>query len=1348
MKGDFTQIRSRLTRRYSGVRMQQGRVQLDADFNDEATIRERAEQALGRDVIGRCGVPKQGGGFRIDSAGGTDLTISPGRIYVDGLLCELEEPGTVAVTASSTADKTVTLQSTTIAGRTVANGDLLELVDDVHPGYTVRVAGVDTGTSIVTVDELDANRFDPAAPGARARFPVLYASQPWWPTPTALDAPADPRTDIVYLDVWQRHVTAAEDPQLLEEALGGVDTSTRIQTVWQVKLVKDVGDVSCSDLGDWRPPPSGGRLTNDTVPEEPEHDPCVVPPAAGFTGLENRLYRVEVHDPSASGAATLKWSCENGSVVFPVAEFVNGGGPTNQVRLRRLGRDALLGLSLNDWVELVDDASELGGRPGTFVQIADVDELERVVTLSQAVDGYDVARHARLRRWEGGAPLPLDTTQTLELESGIRIDLDGGDFLNGDYWVFAARTATGKIEPLTDAPPQGIEHHYCPLAVVRWDEDVTTTETTRRVCRVTTVDDCRDVFPPLTDICAEDVCFDNDQCGLTDVETVQDVLDRLCEDFDLAFHKRRLHGWGVVCGLRLECEVDCDDVVVHEGYAIDCDGHDIVVPPYVDPATGETGPTPLHVLDRVRGLASTNGGLVATHGTVTGPAPDGEYAIVLGLDDELRHTFTVEPYDPPHGLASILRGTLLWDFFEDCVQPIVKAVKAQLTPALGEENLLPGPTQERLTTLLNLIVQLFVPAGRFVFLSKREHVILERLYQELGILFRSSTFCALGQLDPFPTYPFDDEPTTIFAQRAFQKRLRVDAEGTRAYSVGAGRHIHVFDLESERMVADLEFPPGQGTIVRDVAFSVDGTMLWAIAASPDNQDTFFAAADIAQGYTWGPVSVVCAHELLTLATAHSRSGETLYAASKGEGLFTIDPTDQTPQATQTSMTGKTVGHLIIDEASGMGVVTTQLGTSSLDEDEYNAVQPFTIDPTGTLYDGTDTLLTVQQKPVSGHDDVAFARRAQAPKQPLLLVVVDPESVGAGKRLIATADLPSFEVVKDDLEDTIVRLAWDARGPQLLVSYADSFQAVALSVDTYEWVSEYRFPLQISPVSLVYAPETASAYALNYTSNTVTTMPREFLDTPVDVPTLTQYRDDVLAAFARLFGRFLEYLKDCLCNHLLVDCLECDGTEKLYLGTVEVRGGSVYHVCNFEGRRYVKSFPTVQYWLSLVPVLPLVAKAVETFCCVLPSEPFAKVDTSKTVVRSPLRTGHTVAAVTFLQTRGLQTLLLRYLTLAGRKNPLLRRLLLMLGGKRVGPARMPMISNLRHEGVVPRLGEHDGISGTPVPAAPAPGGEEADLRAEIEKLRGELRRLDDRQRRRIREVRAEVDRLRPDASPDD
>ena len=90
MKGDFSRYSFIKNRHYSNVLMQQGRVQLDADWNEFQAINDHHEQTACKDIIGRCGVPADGGGFGIGFApDGKDLTISSGRIYVDGILCEL-----------------------------------------------------------------------------------------------------------------------------------------------------------------------------------------------------------------------------------------------------------------------------------------------------------------------------------------------------------------------------------------------------------------------------------------------------------------------------------------------------------------------------------------------------------------------------------------------------------------------------------------------------------------------------------------------------------------------------------------------------------------------------------------------------------------------------------------------------------------------------------------------------------------------------------------------------------------------------------------------------------------------------------------------------------------------------------------------------------------------------------------------------------------------------------------------------------------------------------------------------------------------------------------------------------
>src|ERR1700741_955864 len=83
MPGDYSRRLFRRGKHYSGVLMQQGRVQLDADFNEQLDIGLYRTETEAIDVIGRCGGPRHNGGVLI-GAGPTNhhRTISSGRISV------------------------------------------------------------------------------------------------------------------------------------------------------------------------------------------------------------------------------------------------------------------------------------------------------------------------------------------------------------------------------------------------------------------------------------------------------------------------------------------------------------------------------------------------------------------------------------------------------------------------------------------------------------------------------------------------------------------------------------------------------------------------------------------------------------------------------------------------------------------------------------------------------------------------------------------------------------------------------------------------------------------------------------------------------------------------------------------------------------------------------------------------------------------------------------------------------------------------------------------------------------------------------------------------------------------
>ena len=97
MKADLSRSTYRPSNHYSSVRLQQGRVLLDAEWNEHADIGLHVDRVTTRDVIGLGGAPihppSEFRNFKVAAAPNAgDLRIAPGRIYVDGILCENDAP--------------------------------------------------------------------------------------------------------------------------------------------------------------------------------------------------------------------------------------------------------------------------------------------------------------------------------------------------------------------------------------------------------------------------------------------------------------------------------------------------------------------------------------------------------------------------------------------------------------------------------------------------------------------------------------------------------------------------------------------------------------------------------------------------------------------------------------------------------------------------------------------------------------------------------------------------------------------------------------------------------------------------------------------------------------------------------------------------------------------------------------------------------------------------------------------------------------------------------------------------------------------------------------------------------
>lgn len=544
---------------YVGVVMQQGRVQLDADWNEQQAIYWHRIETEARDIIGPSGAPRSGGGFRIGfTPDKTDLVISPGRFYVDGILCELNEGTPVAVRFLDATHAEV--RNWNIDGQDFEKGQWVEFLDaQMRPSQPVRILDVDAAKQTLTLLTAQSN-FDTSNLQGREdislRRVTTYTTQPYYPTTQSeyphpafatypedtklpmLNLQADHYLLIVYIDAWKRSVTSLDDGRMLEAALGGVDTTTRLQTIWQVKILpielqsefnstlarhrelldqlRKIDEESGGEKREGREQIEESRsnvereiatfastLTCNSTFKEWDALTAPLPGTmnartdsrgeagnAGYQRLENQLYRVQVHLASgAQGGSSFKWSRDNGSVEAMIESVDN-----NKVVVKEVGPGDGMGFGAGQWVELLNETRELNGLPGHFVRIKEVDPITGALLLEEPpppVEGGE--QQTRLRRWDGGGSISMDGSW-VDLESGIQVQFSEGTYRNGDYWLIPARTATGDIEwppysvPNANPIPQeraGVHHHYARLGRVLLVQNLQ-------------VRDCRRRFGPLT----------------------------------------------------------------------------------------------------------------------------------------------------------------------------------------------------------------------------------------------------------------------------------------------------------------------------------------------------------------------------------------------------------------------------------------------------------------------------------------------------------------------------------------------------------------------------------------------------------------------------------------------------------------------------------------------------------------------------------------------------------------------------------------------------------------------------------------------------------------------------------
>ncbi|KAF0813722.1 hypothetical protein IGB42_02075 [Andreprevotia sp. IGB-42] len=449
-------------KRYNGVRMQQGRVLTDDDFNEAAQLDLEDQRRTRLDTIGAYGTPDNG--FLLKNPqvvnGKPTFTLAAGSLYLGGL--RLEQP----------VDEPFHLQK-------------------------------------------DWLFFDRAAD---------------WPSaPTS-----GSRIDLVWIEAWQQPVTAVEDGELFEVALGGPDTSARLRTMRRVYVQTGVNTEECPEAWDalknsWS---ALGTLAADyelastaklqvsfTVPSETTNL-CAPPQNGGYLGAENQAIRVQMVD-----ATHYTWGYDNAAPLYR-ALLTTSNNKRVKLKLLTEPKDAVHWPLHDQVVEILpwsaalpngERVAELAGHLTKVASSYNPDSAEFTIVdepptgfenrwegrddQASFFNGQPEQRYVYVRIWNRGddlaSPAKVPLANNVLGHTGLSITFLGGPLRAYDYWIIAARPAAPNVVTpwvlKSGAAAHGLKRYRAPLGLIRWTADGS--GVTGLV-----IHDCRRPFLPLTKI--------------------------------------------------------------------------------------------------------------------------------------------------------------------------------------------------------------------------------------------------------------------------------------------------------------------------------------------------------------------------------------------------------------------------------------------------------------------------------------------------------------------------------------------------------------------------------------------------------------------------------------------------------------------------------------------------------------------------------------------------------------------------------------------------------------------------------------------------------------------------------
>lgn len=466
---------------YTGVRMQQGRVLTDDDYNEGSLIQEEEERLARLHVIGPAGSPGDGfkiSGVKIRKIGRRryfDFDIAAGTFYLGGLRLRMERPGQTFLS------QTDWLRNPGMMAPTAECTDLVYLeawrqpvsaVEDEEL-FEVALQGVDTTTRLCNMARVRVHRFGEITERCTQAWHMLVQSV------------ADNN-----LGTWRRKTHELT-----------VDASLTV-------AFEENGN---SDEGNGN---SEGLCSPSATP--------------GYLGAENQAIRVQLVNRDY-----FTWGFDNGAPLYRVQlnnETIADGRTVTRVTMLSAPKDQAHRPVAGQVVQIIPWTAVLPNGEKLAHEI----DIDNPLSLSRVETGYDdqtrqftlfpaipsnygqewynrddsdslltprspnggPAEYMFMRVWDRGSDhesppaIPLEPAPVKLGATGVQITIAGQQRRSGDYWIIAVRPETpDKVVPWelkTGRGPDGIRRFYAPLALIRWDDKL------QPVVR-----DCRRVFKPL-----------------------------------------------------------------------------------------------------------------------------------------------------------------------------------------------------------------------------------------------------------------------------------------------------------------------------------------------------------------------------------------------------------------------------------------------------------------------------------------------------------------------------------------------------------------------------------------------------------------------------------------------------------------------------------------------------------------------------------------------------------------------------------------------------------------------------------------------------------------------------------